>query len=432
MLSVTYKFGDHVIGGPDAKPEFSTLTWISMLFSAGLGTGLLYCGAYEPMSHFLSAPHIQNLPENARFIKSLEITFFHWGAPAWFIYSSTGLIFAVTSFSFKKNFQFAELIDAKYKLLRTVVNILAIVSILIGVVTTFAMAARQINAGLNILFPNLINISILNSSFIIAFITVLATLSVLSGLTKGIKTLSQLNVFLVLLLFFFMLFHVHIGHLINLFIEVSGMHINNFISSLTYTGSLGEKKWIESWTMLYWGWWATWAPFVGLFIARISKGRTIKEFFFGTVFVPSVICFIWFTLFGFLGFKFQMEGKIDFANLLDGEAYYSMFAVLEQSSLPFLSSLLAVVCVTIFYVTSSDSGSYVVDMIASGGKKSPHSYLKVFWSVTEGVLAFVLFYFGGVLVIQNLVVLLSLPTLLYICFGIYKINKELSNRSESP
>lgn len=426
MAKISYKFGDHVIGGPGTEPEFSTLTWISMLFSAGLGTGLLYCGAYEPMSHFLTAPHLQDLPENVRFIKSLEVTFFHWGAPAWFIYSSTGLIFAVTSFSFNKSFQFSELIDSKYKLLRIIVNILAIISILIGVVSTFAFAARQINAGLNILFPNFISISILNASYVIAFITALATVSVLSGLNKGIKILSQLNVVLVLILFFFLLFHIHIGHFINLVLEVTGLHITNFVKSLTYTGSLEDKKWIGSWTMLYWAWWAAWAPFVGLFIARISKGRTIKEFFFGTVLVPSVICFVWFTLFGFIGFKLHQAQKVDFKSLVTDEPFLTLFALLEQSALPFAASFIAVICVTIFYVTSSDSGSYVVDMIASGGKKSPHSYLKIFWSITEGVLAFVLFYFGGVLMVQNLVVLLSLPTLLYICFGIFKIDKQLT------
>ena len=431
MVKITYRYGDHVIGGPNTKPEFSTLTWISMLFSAGLGTGLLYSGAFEPMSHFLSAPHLQGLPENTRFIKSLEVTFFHWGAPAWFIYSSTGLIFAVTGFSLKKGFQFSELIDSKYKILRITVNILAILSILVGVVSTFALAARQINSGLNLLFPNLINVSVLNSSYVIAFITALATLSVLSGLNKGIKFLSQLNIILVLTLFTFLLFHTHIGHFINLVFEVTGLHINNFISSLTYTGSLGDKKWIGSWTMLYWAWWAAWAPFVGLFIARISKGRTIKEFFLGTVLAPSLICFVWFTLFGLMGFRLHQAQKIDFNTLIADEPYYTLFALLEHTSLPFLASFIAVICVTIFYVTSSDSGSYVVDMIASGGKESPHSYLKIFWSVTEGVLAFILFYFGGVLMIQNLVVLLSLPTLLYICFGIFKIEKELASYSKN-
>ena len=427
MLKIGWKHGKYRIGGPEAKPEFSTATWISMLFSAGLGTGLLYSGTFEPMSHFFKAPKLAGLKDADRLIHSLEISYLHWGLAAWFVYSATGLIFGLMGFNFEKDFQFSSLIPQRFKNLRAVVNIFAILSILVGVVSTFAIAATQINAGLNKLFPSF-EISPLNATLIIASITILATISVISGLKRGIKILSQLNVALALTLFFYVLLHTPIGEIINLTLEVTGRHTTHFLQDLTHSSSLKSKNWIGNWTLLYWAWWGTWAPFVGLFIARISRGRTIKEFIIGTVLAPSIICCIWFTVFGYIGYQNHIEGLIDFEELFKTAPFYTLFAVLDQTFLPLIASFAALLCVTIFYVTSSDSGTYVIDMIASGGKNSPHSYLKFFWSITEGVLALALFYYGGVKLIQNLVILFSLPIILYLCFGIYKVKKTLKNQ----
>jgi len=426
MLKISLTYGDKKIGGPDAKKEFSTITWISMLFSAGLGTGLLYSGTYEPMSLFFNAPRLQGLEEPDKLIQALELSYLHWGLPAWFVYSATGLIFALMGFSFDHDFQFASLIPKRLKGFRVLVNVFAIITILIGVITTFALAASQINAGLNRVFPAF-EISQLNSSFIISFITLLATISVVSGLKKGIKILSQVNMSLVAVLFIYILFHTQIGEILNLSIQVTGRHLTHIIKDLTYTAALKDKTWIGNWTVLYWAWWGAWAPFVGLFIARISKGRTLKEFALGTIVAPTIIACVWFTVFGFVGYENHIKGLIDFKPLLETAPFYSLFAVLDQTSFPVAASLLAVVSVTIFYVTSSDSGSYVIDMIASSGKKAPHSYLRIFWSITEGLLALILFYYGGVKLIQNLVILLSLPVVIYICYGIYAVEKRLKS-----
>ena len=425
MLRIGWKYGGYRIGGDQAEPEFSTVTWISMLFSAGLGTGLLYSGTFEPMSHFFKAPKLLSLDGPDRLIHSLQLTYLHWGLAAWFVYSATGLIFGLMGFSFKGNFQFSSLLPEKLKSLRSTVNIFAILSILVGVVSTFAIAASQINAGLNKVIPSF-EISNLNATLIIAFITIIATISVVSGLKRGIKALSQINVALVLILFLYIILHTQIGEVINLTLEVSGRHLTYFLQDLTYASSLKDKSWIGNWTILYWAWWGTWAPFVGLFIARISKGRTVKEFILGTVIAPSIISCIWFTVFGYVGYQGHVSGAIDFQELFQTAPFYTLFAVLDQTALPLIASSVAILCVTIFYVTSSDSGSYVVDMIASGGKKAPHSYLRIFWSVTEGLLALVLFYYGGVKLIQNLVILFSLPIMIYLAYGIYKVDIKLS------
>ena len=214
----------------------------------------------------------------------------------------------------------------------------------------------------------------------------------------------------------------------NTLIEAFGYHISHFIETLTYTAALEDKKWIGGWTILYWAWWASWAPFVGMFIARISKGRTVKEFFLGTILAPSFICIVWITVFGVFTFEHQMNGSIDFQSIISNAPYKSLFVILEQTYFPVLASVLALFCILVFYVTSSDSGSYVVDMIASGGSQNPNKYLQIYWSVVEGLLALVLIYYGGIGFIKSLVVLSSLPILLYICYGVHKLSYSLGER----
>lgn len=426
MVKILVQYSDYKIGGPQAQPEFTKTTWIAMLFSAGLGTGLLYAGALDPMSHFINADLMVGFnTDPEKMVRSMEITYLHWGLPAWFVYGATGLIFAVIGFQEKGQFQFSALVPPRLTWLRHGVNISAILAIILGVITTFAIAATQINEGMNRLFP-FFETSPLNANLIIGVITLMATVSVLSGLKKGIRLLSQLNMTLVGLLFFYMLAHSQINGVLSLFIETSGRHLSHFFEDLTFSAALKrDKGWVQDWTLMYWAWWGAWAPFVGLFIARISRGRTIKEFIVGVALAPTLITWLWFTLFGYMSFNAQSAGLIDYHQLIKESPSQGLFALLDLTSLPYLSSLLAIVCIIIFYVTSSDSGSYVVDMIASGGRQNPSPYLKVFWSFTEGALAMILFAFGGVELIQNFVILLSLPTILYVAFGLFKMDGKL-------
>lgn len=427
LIKILYLYGDLKVGGELAEKEFSNLAWISMLFSAGLGIGLLYSGTYEPMAYYFGAPQLEGLESGQKFIASLHISYFHWGAPAWTIYSATGLMMGFSGFGRSKNFLFSTYAPFKNPIGHHIINIITILSILLGVVTAFAIGVQQINVGIHKLFPG-VPIGVEAQAVMILIITVVATISVLSGLQKGIKYLSLFNVVLACLVFLYIFSHVSLSKYFGVFIEAGGYHISHFVEALTYTASYKDKAWLGNWTILYWAWWASWAPFVGLFIARISKGRTIKEFFVGTVLAPSLVCALWITAFGILGFDLHSKGTLNLQDLINNAPGTILFSILDTMNLSLLFSTLALICVIIFYVTSSDSGSYVVDMIASGGKLKPHPYLKIYWSLVEGVLAFVLILTGGIIFIKNLVVLTSLPILLYICYGTYKLSHNLKHQ----
>ncbi len=421
---IFFKFGNIKLGQKNDQPEFSTLSWIAMLFSAGLGIGLLYSGTYEPMFHYFNAPQVASLAGPERFLQALKITYFHWGVPAWLIYSATGLVFAFVAFNQNRGMVFSGLVPKQYPRLKNALDVFAVLSILIGVIITFTLGVSQINTGLKQIFASL-PFSKSTQVGLILIITLMATVSVFSGLKKGIKYLSQLNIYLALGLLLLTALSLPLADLAGLGIETLGVHVADFIKNLTYTAALKDKTWLRDWSIFYWAWWASWAPFVGLFIARISKGRTLKEYVVCTVLVPSLICFVWFTVFGYAGLKLHSQGLVDMEALVQKSPQSSLFATLQLSKLPFISSLLAVVSVFIFYITSSDSGSYVVDMITSGGKPAPHKYLKIYWSFMEGLLAAVLLYFGGVFLIKNLVILFAAPIILYICFGIYRVFRVL-------
>ena len=432
LLFIVGKFGHIRIGGKNAKPEFTNLSWLSMLFSAGLGTGLMYSGVFEPMAHFFKAPQIQNFAEGPKFIEAMDITFFHWGVVPWMMYSATGLMFAIVGFNLNKGFQFGYFIPDRLKKLKASVNILSILSILVGVITTFVIASSQMSAGLIKVLPTLLG-NYISPELTIVIVTLVATVSVLSGLNKGIRLLSGLNIFLAFLLFLYILFNVDFAFYLSVLIKTTGLHALSLPQHLFYRSFTNEASWLSAWTILYWAWWTSWLPFVGLFIARISKGRTVKEYVLGTVLLPSIVIFLWFSLFGAAGYLKNQEYGLGFEKMLSGDVQNMLFAVLETIPWASTLSVLTVVCVMIFYVTSSDSGSYVVDMIATGKKENHHPYLKIYWSVLEGALAIVLLSFGGVGLIKHLVVLFSLPVLIYVCYGLFKalsILKDIAQEYE--
>jgi len=435
LLYVIYEFGHLRIGGKEAAPDFSRLSWLSMLFSAGLGTGLIYSGVFEPVAHFYNAPQLSGFEGRSKFIEAMDVSFFHWGLVPWMMYSATGLMFAILSFNLNKSFQFSHFIPEKYSKLKVVVNVVAILSILVGVITTFVMASSQMSSGLIRILPSSIG-EWMSPSFTIGLVTLMATFSVLSGLKKGIRLLSEINILIALSLFVFVLFNIDIAFYFRTFFETLGLHVTSLPSHLLYRSFVNDKSWLSNWTLLYWAWWTAWLPFVGLFIARISKGRTIKEYALGTVVVPSLVTFLWFSLFGTAGYLRDLKHSLGLEQMLNSNSQKMLFSVLETMPFSEICTALAVICVLIFYVTSSDSGSYVVDMISSGKAENHNSYLKVYWSILEGLLAIVLLQYGGASVIKNLVILISLPVLLYICFGMFKLVKILreikDEEGESP
>ena len=397
-------------------PEYSNFTWISMLFSAGMGTGLLFSGVYEPLYHYFYPPMGTGATSEA-VRTAFQITFLHWGFSGWSVYTLVGL--ALAYFSFCKNrpqrissLFFADNNSQKRKILGAGIDILSVIVILFGVATTLGRGSMQINSGLKELFGVAYSSSL--QAGIIACVTLAATFSLLSGLNKGIRRLSELNVLLCLLLLVFTLFVGPTSFLLNSFVEYSGAYLQNLIASMTWVNSLHSVEWRSQWTILYWAWWMAWAPFVGLFIARISRGRTIQELVLGCLILPTLLSCLWFVIFGGTAIQYHILGKMQLEPLLKTEYSIILFEFLKYLPLTKVVSILSLFAVVVFFITSSDSASYVVHRISSSsnkekGQKEKRGFLKIYWALLEGLLAITLVVFGGIKSLELLVIIAAFP-----------------------
>jgi len=422
MLS---RFGKIRLGDDHDRPEFSTPSWFAMLFSAGMGIGILFYGVAEPIMHFSSPPSGQGgTPEAAQ--EAMRITFFHWGFHAWGIYALMGLSLAY--FAFRRKLPLT-IRSCLYPLLGERVNgpighavdILAVFGTVFGLATSLGLGSMQINAGLAFLFD--IPKSTTTQVVLIAVITGAATISVVSGLDKGVKILSELNMVLAAALLLFVFIAGPTLFLLRFYTDSIGNYLQNFaittFDSATFTG----LEWQKGWTLFYWGWWIAWAPFVGMFIARISRGRTIREFLAGVLLVPTIISFFWLTVFGGTALHMELYQTGGISEAVTESVDTAIYVMLQRLPLSSITSLLAAAVVAFFFVTSSDSGSLVVDMLTSGGHQNPPTWQKVFWAVTEGTVAAVLLLAGGLKALQAAAVGTGLPfclVLIVMCFSLYK------------
>ncbi|MDE0518423.1 MAG: BCCT family transporter [Bdellovibrionales bacterium] len=412
--------------GVNVKPKYSYFTWIAMLFSAGMGTGLLFSGVYEPLYHYFYPPVGVGGTEDSLQL-SFQLTFLHWGFSGWAVYTLVGL--AIAYFSFCKNQPF-RISSMLYPVLKKKaegffgisIDILSVTVILLGVATTLGRGTMQINSGLKELFG--IPYSSLAQSVIILFITCVATFTLLSGLNRGIRRLSELNIVLCFLLLLFVLFVGPTSFLLNSFVEYSGAYLQNMIKSMTWVNSLGSVEWRSRWTILYWAWWIAWAPFVGLFIARISEGRSIREFVMGCLLFPTLLSCLWFVVFGGTAIHHHISGEMSLQSLLKTEYSMVVFAFLKHLPWTGIASVLTLLAVAVFFITSSDSASYVIHRISTKSDKSP-LFNKVYWALLEGFLAIVLVYFGGIKSLELLVIIAAFPFSIIICLICYSFFKEL-------
>jgi choline/glycine/proline betaine transport protein len=431
--------GSIKLGPDDSEPDFSYLTWFAMLFSAGMGIGLVFWGVAEPIMHFAEGPQMASAEETAR--EAMLLTFHHWGLGAWSVYAVLGLSLAY--FGFRHNLPMT-IRSALYPLIGNriqgwpgnLVDILAIFGTMFGIATSLGLGVTQIAAGLDRVFdiPGGTGTQII----LIAIITLAATLSVVSGIDKGIRRLSEININLAGLLLLFVIIAGPTLALLTAYADNIGTYITNFFSVLFWGGTYDNPEmwtaetaqgwydsaegWISGWTVFYWAWWISWAPFVGMFIARISRGRTIREFILGVLLVPSAVSFLWFTVMGNTALDLQLSGVGEIVDpiLNEGEGV-AMFVMLENFPAATLTSILTIFVVALFFVTSSDSGSYVIDMIASGGDLDPPRGMRVFWATSEGVVAAVLLAAGGLGALQAGAVATGLPfaiVLLIVAFGV--------------
>jgi choline/glycine/proline betaine transport protein len=443
MLS---RAGSVKLGPNDSKPEYSTLSWFAMLFTAGMGIGLVYYAVSEPITHFQSPPTGDGgTPEAAS--NAMNYTFYHWGLHPWAIYIV--LAVALGYFSFRRGLPLRPA-SALYSLLGerihgwpgAVVDILAVFGTLFGLATSLGIGGQQVGAGLNTLFgiPNTTFLQVV----IILAITSVAVVSVMLGIDKGIRNLSLVNLWLAFALLVFVFVFGPTRDLVN----VLAANVGNYAQTLPSLGfetfpNGGEQAqtWQAGWTLFYWGWWISWAPFVGMFLARISYGRTIRSFVAGALFAPVGASMVWLTVFGDSALTTLLD---DPGNAL-GEAApeNGMFELLDQlpvsSALATLASVLVVVVVVLFFATSSDSGSLVVDILTNGGDPNPKWQQRLFWAVLEGVVASVLLVAGSVSgenalsALQTAAIVVGLPfcvVLILFAVGLVKALRE--ERIETP
>lgn len=405
------KFGKIKLGGRLATPDFSNFAWYSMLFSAGMGIGLIFYGVAEPVQHFATPP----IPVDGKMAaadQAFQFTFLHYGLHPWAIYGMISLAFAFFTFNRKLPLTvrslFAPLLGRKiHGVFGHIVDTLAVIACLFGLATTLGFGAQQVGSGLNFLFgiENTVNTQVI----FIAITTLLATLSIVSGLDKGVKILSIFNIRIAVVFLLLMLLIGPTVFILESLIENIGNYSQNLIQLGTYTEAYSDSTWQNNWTIFYWAWWIAWSPFVGIFIARVSKGRTIREFLTGVIILPTVFSFIWFTVFGSSAIFLELNDLADISGAVTKDISTALFEMLKNYPLTTLMSIIGVLLIISFFVTSSDSGSLVVDFITSGGKLETPVGTRIFWALIEGLLAISLLLGGGLSTLQTAVMLAALP-----------------------
>ena len=427
ILSVS-SLGNIKLGNDEEEPEFGFLSWLAMLFAAGMGVGLMFFGVAEPLTHYLSdittgsAQHKQQ--------EALLHTLFHWGIHAWSVYGMIALALAYFGFRYKLPLA---LRSCFYPLLKERINgklgdlidIMALLATLFGIITTLGFGASQLGAGLHQLgwiSENSFSLQIV----VIAVVMSLATFSAISGVGKGVKILSELNLTLALCLLIFVLVAGPTLYLLSAFSDNIGTYLSNLVqlSFKTYVYEQEHIDWFSGWTILYWAWWCSWAPFVGLFIARISKGRTIREFIFGVLVIPSMFGILWFTVFGNTAIWLNNGEAAGILGQMISSPETLLFKFLDYLPFSSVTGLVSLVVISLFFITSADSGIYVLNNIASRDKSlAAPRWQAVMWGILMSVVAIVLMQSGGLANLQAMTLLVALPfamLMLLMCFSLWK------------
>ncbi|WP_347862326.1 BCCT family transporter [Salimicrobium sp. PL1-032A] len=398
------------LGKDGEKPEFSLPTWTAMLFSAGMGIGLVFYGAAEPVFHYMSDAPTAETGSGKAFKEALVYSYYHWGIHIWAMYGVTAL--ALAFFQFRKGEP--GLISTTLKPLfgdkmngplGTLIDVLAVFATVFGVATSLGFGAVQINAGLSHLFG--FEVGFTSQFIIIVVVTFLFLISAWTGLSKGIKYLSNTNLVLSVTLLVLVLILGPTVLILNMFTETFGMYIQNFIEISFRTAPLesDNRGWLDSWTIFYWAWWISWAPFVGMFIARVSRGRTIRQFLTGVLTIPSLLISIWFAVFGTTSGDLQNKG----AELTQYATELVLFNMFDQLPVSLLLSLIAILLIGSFFITSADSATFVLGMQSMHGSLVPANRVKIIWGVAQSSVALILLYVGGLQAIQNTIIAAALP-----------------------
>lgn len=427
MILALSSLGSIRLGADEEVPEFSFISWLSMLFAAGMGVGLMFFGVAEPLSHYVDPI------SNGQAQSAMLHTFFHWSIHAWTIYGVIALALAYFGFRYKLPLA---LRSCFYPLLKDKINgrfgdvieVLALVATLFGIITTLGFGSIQLGSGMQQVGWITENNFSTQIAVIIAVMS-LAVLSAISGVGKGVKILSEINLVMATLLMVFVLCSGPTLYLLGAFGDNLGTYFSNLIqlSFKTYTYEPDNVGWFNGWTVLYWAWWASWAPFVGLFIARISRGRTIREFIFGVLLIPSVYCVLWFTIFGNSAIWLDTHVAGGALSGMASSPERLLFAFLDYLPLSAVSSVIALIIISLFFITSADSGIYVLNNIASRDKSmAAPKWQAVMWGVLMAVIAIILLESGGMRVLQTMTLITALPFVFLMILMAFSLWKALA------
>ncbi|WP_244504254.1 BCCT family transporter [Salibacterium halotolerans] len=430
LFIIVSPYGRIKLGKPDDKPDYNIVTWFAMLFSAGMGIGLVFWGAAEPIHHYAVNSPTADVKTPAAIKEAMRFTYFHWGIHAWAIYAIIALCLAY--FKFRRDAS-GTVSSSLSTLMNTdgaagkTIDIIAVTATVSGVATTLGFGAVQINGGLS--FTTALQSGFWIQFAIIAVVTVLFLLSASTGLNKGIRILSNTNLVLALLLFVFVLIAGPTLYMLNLFTNTLGEYIQKLpamsfrIAPLTQS----NREWINNWTIFYWAWWIAWSPFVGTFIARVSKGRTLRQFTAGVLLIPPLVSFLWFSVFGGASILLESEGIAAISELSTEEA---LFGVFEHYPLGLVMSILAICLISVFFITSADSATFVLGMQTSNGTMNPAVKVKFTWGIMLSATAVILLYSGGLQALENTMIVAAFPFSIIMVMMVLALFKAL--KEEKP
>ncbi|MEU6859922.1 BCCT family transporter [Glycomyces sp. NPDC046736] len=419
----------------DEEPEFSTLPWISMMFAAGMGIGLMFYGVAEPLSHYFEAPPpLQLNPADPNYEDQLELgslvyTYFHWGLHPWAIYAVAGLALGYSTFRKRRGNNLSDAFAPLTARRRwgpgvgKVIDLMAIFATVFGTAASLGLGALQVAVGLEIVagVPDSKQLELV----VIVALTAAFVASAFSGVHRGVKWLSTTNVVLALFLVVFVFIAGPTLFILDAWPSALGGYMSDLVDMASATGAFGGEQWMATWTIFYWAWWLSWAPFVGTFIARISRGRSIRQFIVGVLLVPSAASTLWFAILGGTAIWKQSNG-VDFGDSLAKGEEYALFAMLESLPLYSLVSGLSMILVAIYFVTGADSASLVLGSLSSRGSLAPKRPLVVFWGATIGAVAAVLLLSGGLQGLKNATIIVALPFVIVMLALCVALMKELS------
>ncbi|MDG5789482.1 BCCT family transporter [Evansella sp. AB-P1] len=438
LFLIVSPMGRIKLGKEGEEPEYNYLTWFSFLFTAGMGIGLVFWGVAEPLYHFYYPPTAENIETQERAAAiALRYSFFHWGLHPWAIYSVVAL--ALAYFKFRKDSPgvlsaaFQPLLGDRINgPLGTTINVIVVFATIFGVATSLGFGTAQISGGISNLF--LIENSTFLQMLVIIVITILYMASSQTGLNKGIRILSKTNIYLAIFLMLFLLFSGPTNFIMNSFTQTIGGYIQNLVRMSFQLDTFNpESDWVEDWTIFYWAWWIAWAPFVGTFIARVSRGRTIREFIVGVIAVPTIFGALWFSVFGGTAIHLELFDNIDIMGVIEESGMeIALFTVLQEYPFGLITSGLAILLIASFFITSADSATFVLGMQTTNGSMNPPNGVKFIWGIIQSLTAAVLLWSGGLDALQTASIIAAFPFTIIMIFMIASLVKALRAEKIPP